>query len=69
MFRLIARFSNYDFWNPENFLVGIGKKYFQKLFFQDQKIFAKKNFEKHFHIFSKTKIEIMKNRKVENSKS
>ena len=51
------------------FWVDIGKHFFQKIIFQDQKIFAKKKFGKHFQIFFKTKIEILKNRKVENSKS
>ena len=37
------------------FVVGIGKQYFQKIFFQDQKFFAKKFFSKHVQIFFQNK--------------
>ena len=50
------------------FCVDIGKNFFQEIFFQDQKKFAKKKFEKYFGFFSEQTIEILKNRKFENSK-
>ena len=58
--------SSHDFLSTifgilRNFWVDIGKNFFQKIFFQHQKIFAKKNFENIIGFFSEQKIKILKN--------
>ena len=66
IFRVLARFSKYEFWNrEENLNLYRWKYFFENIFFQDQKNCLWK-FENIFRFFSDKKMKILKNRNFGN---